>query len=355
MKLLGYTFNKNDGWIFILILPYHLLINFLLLGSEYFSNRYIFLVATTFALLLWPVSWWVHTIAGFRVRALFPEIRHTTLRVALSFAVFLLITFVQNCLIISSVTFFNIFGRTLEDLHVSSVIVAGININIMATSVFESTYLINKWKSSISEAESLKKSRIQSELDNLKNQVNPHFLFNSINSLSYLIDRDRVKAHLFLNSMSKVYRYLLQNNDADLTSLGVELNFLDAYFHMLKTRYEDGIDLQQDIPDHYRSYLLPPLTLQMLIENAVKHNVIIDTAPLTIYIGVNQDEQLVVKNSLRKKKTIVASNRIGLMNIQAKYRLLNLGKVTIEESTNVFNVTIPLVKNYQHDCVNCGG
>lgn len=353
MRILGYNFNRNDGWILVLIFPYHILINFLLLGTEYFTNRDVFLVATSFAVLLWPVSWLAHSIAGFEVRALFPEIRQTCTRVAFSLLAFLIVTFIQNGLIIGSVSYFHLFGLSVHNIDVTSVLVAGININIMAAAVFESTYLVNKWKLSITETEALKKSQVQSELDNLKNQVNPHFLFNSINSLSFLIDEDKVKAQVFLNSMSKVYRYLLQNNDAELTPLEVELNFLDAYFHMLKTRYEDGIYLQQRIPEKFKHYLLPPLTLQMLLENAVKHNVIIDHAPLCIELYVNEKEQLVVKNSVRKKITVLESGKIGLKNIQAKYRLLNLGNVNIAASNAAFVVTVPLVKNYKHDCINC--
>lgn len=347
MKIFNYSFNKNDGWIFVLIFPYHLLINFLLFGSDYFTDPVICTQATLFALVLWPVSWFVHTIAGFRVRRHFPEIRQTTVRVCLSLVVFLSITFVQNCLIIATISYFNIFGRTFDDLHVSAVLTAGININIMATAVFESAYLINKWKHSIIETQELKKVQIQTELDNLKNQVNPHFLFNSINSLSSLISEDPEKAQKFLSNMSKVYRYLLQNNDQELTPLSVELEFVQSYFHMLKTRYEDGISLEEQIPDSYRQYLLPPLTLQMLLENAVKHNVIIGQTPLNIKLSINIKDQLVVSNNINKKITVIESNKIGLNNIKTKYRLLNLEEVMVEETPDHFTVIVPLVKPHE--------
>jgi two-component system, LytTR family, sensor kinase len=287
----------------------------------------------------------VHTIVGFKVRREYPEIKQTANRVVLSLFLFLQITLLQNASVAFLLSVIPYLHFTLTKEIIQSVVIAGVVLNIVATSSFEATYLVNKWKTSLIETEEFKKAYLQSELDNLKNQVNPHFLFNSINSLSSLISEDTAKAEKFLSEMSKVYRYLLQNNEQELTPLRVELEFITSYYHMLKTRYEDGIFMDVYIDAKYHRYLIPPLTLQMLIENAVKHNVILDKSPLYIKLIIDDNkEHLKVQNNIQKKTTAVESNKIGLKNIKAKYRLLNQDEVTVEEKDNLFTVTIPLVK-----------
>ena len=353
MKLFNTYFNKNNVWILLMIFPYHILNNYLLLGVTYFTNPHILIGATAITLIVWPVSWFNHTIAGFYVRHNYQEIRQTTIRVCLSLCVFIPITLAQNSLLIFVYAYWHLFGYQFNWESARALTIAGIDINIIATAVFESVYLINKWKSSITETEELKKVQIQSELENLKTQVNPHFLFNSINSLSSLIGEDPDKAEKFLSEMSKVYRYLLQNNDQELTPLCVELEFINSYYHLLKTRYEDGILMEVFIAKKYHQHLLPPLTLQMLIENAVKHNAILEKSPLRIKIIVNENEQLIVQNNIQKKTTAIESNKIGLKNIKAKYKLLNQEEVLVEENNNCFTVTIPLIKTNEYESVDC--
>lgn len=134
----------------------------------------------------------------------------------------------------------------------------------------EAVYHFNRLLKSEKEAEALKKENLQTQLESLKQQVNPHFLFNSLNTLSYLIGEDTEKAEDFLNELCKVYRYLLRSNEHELTDLKTELQFIRSYFHLLKTRYGDNLRLTVAIEPPYETYLLPSLTLQLLIENAVK-------------------------------------------------------------------------------------
>ncbi len=346
IKIFGTAFTKNDIWVLAFVFPYYIIYNYVLLGPLYFSSFPIAITATAAVLPIWPVSWYIHTIAGFKVRSSYPEIRQTAKRVILSLCVFIPITWIQNILIVYFISGVPMLHFTVTAESIKSVCIAGLVLNIIATAIFEATYLVNKWKSSLIETEEFKKAYLQSELDNLKSQVNPHFLFNSINSLSSLINEDTDKAEKFLREMSKVYRYLLQNNDQELTPLRVELDFINSYYHLLKTRYETGISMQVSIDDKYHQYLIPPLTLQMLIENAVKHNVILEKSPLHIRLMMDDShEHLIVQNNIQKKTTAIESNKIGLKNIKAKYRLLNQDEVIVEERDNNFTVIIPLVKN----------
>ncbi len=179
----------------------------------------------------------------------------------------------------------------------------------------------------------------------LQAQLNPHFLFNSLNSLSSLIADEPAKAERFVDEMSSVYRYLLRTNDYELTTLQTELTFIDSYYHLLKTRYGQGIELMKHIDEGFLSYKLPPLTLQLLIENAVKHNIVSADQPLHISLSTNSTGWLTVSNTLqRRPANRVNSTQKGLLNILSKYQLLGQAAPTVGETQNTFVVSLPLIK-----------
>ena len=198
------------------------------------------------------------------------------------------------------------------------------------------------------EREELRKAHLQSQLDSLKTQVNPHFLFNSLNTLLSLISVSPGRAEAFVLELSSVYRYLLQANEKEMTTVEQELKFAHSYFHLLKTRYEDGIQLLIDVDDKYINYLVPSLTLQLLLENAVKHNVISSDKPLKISVFTKGTEAgevfLTVQNNLQRKTQAVLSNQMGLNNILAKFKLMNRDDVLITDKDNCFTVSLPLIK-----------
>ncbi|WP_128545189.1 sensor histidine kinase [Larkinella soli] len=213
---------------------------------------------------------------------------------------------------------------------------------VQVAACFEGLYLYNRWKVSFTEAQELKKANLQSQLESLKTQINPHFLFNNLNSLSSLISSDAGQAERFLDELSSVYRYLLQQNNRDLCPLSDEVNFIRAYFHLLKTRYTEGIFMETDIEPRYMRYLIPPLTLQILFENAIKHNIIAVNNPLTIRL-YTRNGSLFVENNIQKKKLAVPSNQIGLQNIMMKYKLLDQPSVLIQDDEKRFLVGVPLI------------
>ncbi|WP_460981484.1 histidine kinase [Spirosoma fluminis] len=190
----------------------------------------------------------------------------------------------------------------------------------------------------------LKQEVTEMHMRALQAQLSPHFLFNSLNSLSSLIADDPIKAERFVDELSSVYRYLLQASDRELTTLATEMKFISSYYHLLKTRYGQGICLQVDIHDTYQEFLLPPLTLQLLVENAVKHNVVSPNNPLTIRIYTDNDGALVVRNNLQRKRlNRLASTKKGLENINLKYKLLNQPAIDICETDDAFDVIVPLI------------
>jgi two-component system LytT family sensor kinase len=197
------------------------------------------------------------------------------------------------------------------------------------------------------EQEKLRTANLQSQLDALKQQVTPHFLFNSLNVLDSLIDDDPRQARVFLEQLSTVYRYLLRANDQHLTDLASELDFVRAYFHLLKTRYGAGIGLCITVDAGLLDCRVPPLTLQLLVENAVKHNIILPEQPLSVAIRT-EGHQLIVQNNLQRRQTSILSNKVGLANIATKYRLLGQGDILIGEENGQFVVKLPLLAAEPH-------
>ncbi|MEZ0606947.1 sensor histidine kinase [Fibrella sp. WM1] len=195
--------------------------------------------------------------------------------------------------------------------------------------------------------ERLKQEKTEVQMRALQSQINPHFLFNSLTSLSSLIDESPRQAGDFVDELSSVYRYLLRTNDSELTTVGMELRFIQSYFHLLKTRYGQRVCPEMAVPDTYLEALIPPLTLQLLVENAVKHNIALPDQPLTIRIGITPDGQLLVENNVQRRTLRVESNGVGLSNITDKYRLLNRAEPRIEEVDGWFRVTLPLLHTQQ--------
>jgi two-component system, LytTR family, sensor kinase len=211
--------------------------------------------------------------------------------------------------------------------------------------IFVGIYLFQKWKIALLESEQLKRERLQTQLDSLKNQVNPHFLFNSLNSLSVLIEDDQPKAQRFVYELARVYRYLLQSDDKELTDVKSELAFMDAYAFLLKTRFGENISVDIQVSEAAKQLMIPPFTLQLLVENAVKHNVVSRTRPLKISIYTEGGDKLIVSNNLQSKTTVVPFSKMGLANIAAKYLLLSGKKLDIEQTALTFKVILPLLSN----------
>lgn len=192
-------------------------------------------------------------------------------------------------------------------------------------------------------AQLLEKEKATAMFENLKQQLNPHFLFNSLTSLSGLIELDQASASRFLNQMSVIYRYILKNADAETVSLREELDFVTMYVNLQKTRFSEGLQVSINIPPEYHHYKVAPVTLQNLIENAIKHNVIDKYRPLKIDIYIENDEYIVVENNLQKKVVVETSNQRGLKQFISLYRFLSHLPIIIEDKEGLFKIKIPLI------------
>jgi len=191
----------------------------------------------------------------------------------------------------------------------------------------------------------LQKENLQSQYDVLKQQVNPHFLFNSLNVLTSLIKLEPDLAEKFSEQLSKVYRYVLENKDNELVDLNTELNFLDAYIFLLNIRFVGKLVVNLNIPEENRNDRIIPLAMQLLIENAIKHNVMSKQNPLVIDIYVDSENYLNVINNLQERPSQIVSTGVGLKNILNRYQLLNLTTPSFGKAGHQFVAKIKLVKN----------
>jgi two-component system, LytTR family, sensor kinase len=210
--------------------------------------------------------------------------------------------------------------------------------------IYESAYFYQKWQKVVLEKEHLEKIHLATQLEGLKNQVNPHFLFNSLNTLAYLIPEDQEKSVRFVEKLSKVYRYILDIKDAKLVTVQSEIDFIQSYIFLLKERFGENLIIEIDIPASFLSKELLPLALQILFENAIKHNVISALKPLTIKL-YTQNEKIVVSNNIQPKQQVIDSTGFGLNNISNRYELIAGKKIEIipkDENAN-FTVKLPLL------------
>jgi len=234
-----------------------------------------------------------------------------------------------------------------QAIELRQMTVMGVTATLLMNAIYVGIYFFRQWQRSYTEAERLKQENLRSQLETLKSQINPHFLFNSLNTLSVLIEENPKTATEFVEELAKVYRYILQTRDREVISLAEELRFIDAFVFMLKVRFGGNIRYQAFVPAHANQLGIPPLTLQMLVENAIKHNIVSSQRPLTIEITLSENGMLAVRNNLQRKAVSVLSNRLGLQNIQNRYQLLSQQSVEIIETAHDFTVYLPLIPHEQ--------
>lgn len=213
---------------------------------------------------------------------------------------------------------------------------------IFIVHVYETVFLVKESESEIIRNTTLERARAEAELQALKNQIDPHFMFNSLNTLSHLISSNPLKAQVFNDTLAEVYRYILQNKSRDLVLLQEELGFMDNYVALLKIRFGESIVIEKDIAESaLDKYILPPISLQVLMENAIKHNEFSQKQPLHISVK-EENGQLTVSNEIREKK-IRQSSGIGLNNLLERFKLITALPLTIEKSNGCFFVKLPLL------------
>jgi two-component system, LytTR family, sensor kinase len=327
----------NDGWLMLFTIPVlSFIVPLVFMGCRF--NRHPFFTwdryFTTFFII---VALWV----GDRMimiwsRGKFPNFTDVRKRLIHQSVFMFLFTVIGDNLLgwlMNDIYFSKANGGQFNtDVFISSNS-AAIFCTIMIIAVYESIYFMNELKKSVEEKETLKRESLKAQLDALKTQVNPHFLFNNLNTLTAIIPDTPDQAIEFL-----------EVQDEKTIPLKDELDVLKAYGFLLKTRFGDNLDIIIDVPEEKLQQQIVPLSLQLLMENAIKHNIVSAAKPLKIKV-FTENGHLLVSNNLQVKNQLIESTGIGLQNIRNRYKLFGDDEVKVDESGNSFTVSIPLIPN----------
>lgn len=216
-------------------------------------------------------------------------------------------------------------------------------VTIFITSIIYAKSFFRSYRDEAIEGERLKKEAIALQYQIMQNQVNPHFLFNSLNILGTLIDLNAEKAKSFTRELSLFYRDLLQSKNHELIPICEEINFVQKYIYLQRIRFGDNFKVEITIPENMVGEVIP-LSIQMLLENAVKHNIISKDHPLTVKIYTTNTNEICVENNYQPKANVDGSNKIGLKNLQHRYQFLANREMKVEKGTSAFKVTIPIIE-----------
>lgn len=317
--------------------------NYYFIGSRYFTEWWVFVLGTLLVFLLYSFSVVVLTLAIRWVIRRYPAAQQATERTLTMLVVVSGLTVALAIFSVFIYSFFPNLGTQFNWKSIRPILILGLVFDLFLCTMLDVFYIYTQWQQDLNENEQLKREALQNRLNALKMQINPHFLFNSLNSLSSLISEDRRRAERFVDELAKVYRYMLQAHNHSLVPLESELDFLVSYSSLLNTRYGYSLRIDLCIDPIYYAYSLPPLSLQTLIDNAIKHNTMSPAKPLAISIRATQNKRLIVQNTLQRKVVRVAMTQAKLSDLALKYRLISDTDLRVIETDTHFGVTLPLL------------
>lgn len=343
-KTLNHILHSRYFYIVLLGVIISLLINLVtpkITNPNVGNGFYGFVISISITFLVWEgslrIDKWMNKVFPWEKKPLKRAVSQAFISIIFSTSVIYLGT-----------SIFHEFVYFLPELNKTKMTNAGIVLGALFTLILMGTEIgvqfFNRWKNSLIDIEKYKKETAEAQLENLKSQVNPHFLFNNLSVLSSLVYKDKDKAVDFINQFSKVYRYILDNKSKELVELETELKFIQSYCYLLIIRFGDSIKFDFQIADDKKSNLLPPMALQLLIENTIKHNETTIDEPLQVNIYTTND-YLIVANNLQLRKFSEPSSKMGLKNITSRYHHFTKMDVKINETEKLFEVHIPLLKS----------
>ncbi|MBT30700.1 MAG: hypothetical protein CMO01_13655 [Thalassobius sp.] len=348
-------FNISNRYLYILLLATYSFFNILLIdGDRLFvfeiNMAYLFLTIFANVILVWEANRLIQVADILRKPFNRLNINHLIINFIYSFICCLLISLISVFII------FEILSHPFQNFYVNFKLAVGFTfrINLFLNCVNAIVFYVNRYSATKVEALRFQKQYAEAKFDALKNQVNPHFLFNSFNVLSTLVYKDQDNAIEFINQMSKVYRYVLKHQDEKLVNLREELDFIDAYIYLLKIRFQEKIDFDIQLSGDLESHFIAPVTLQILLENAIKHNEISKSNPLLIKIYNSIDNNyIIIGNSVKPKSDkYIDSTFVGLKNIKARYQFISNKSIEINFNEREFIVKIPLLQMLEHESIN---
>ncbi len=316
----------------------------LVLKQKVFHSQFPNMLVMTFAQL--EIFIWLGILFFQSIKSDDPKyIRKMVVRLLLFYSVVLAIAFIMFLLMytfhfIRNGFDFSLFFTGMKELEFRNILFATL-IGFAFGALF---FFYAQWSEAVKRAQKLKEEKLVFQYETLKSQVNPHFLFNSLNSLSSLVKNDPDLAEEFVQKLSSVYRYILENKEKELVPLSTELDFVNNYFYLQKIRDEEKISMKVEF-DEMENIQVLPVSLQLLVENALKHNSATRKQPLEIVIHFEGIDKLVVRNNLQKKTQLASSSKIGLKNLNERSRLILNRKIEVLETENEYVVKIPIKTN----------
>jgi len=338
-------YKVNDFGFRLILIPFFGIVIPLMTGlvnNRNFSNwqvKWSFLYTIMIALIVWQGNRYLHS----SLRSYFDWINKPLQKVMVLILSVVFYTVPVSVLLL--VGWYQLFTHEPVNWEIVSQATLIILIAVIfITHVYETVILVKQSENEMIRNEQLERAKVEAELEALKNQIDPHFIFNSLNTLSHLIEEKPSRAKQFNDTLADVYRYILQNKARDLVLLRDEMGFLESYFLLLKIRFENAVQLEKNVEDAaLEYYLVPPISLQLLAENAIKHNEFSEESPLVFSITL-ENEELLVKNQLHKKQLRKPSSRIGLHNLNERYKLVTGKEISSIEDNGAFMVRLPVLK-----------
>ena len=336
----------NDFWFSVIgVLSLSLIANYLFNNPSERGSIDLIIIGWFAAFISTSCDWIIIRLILIFLRKKYPSFKDDFKRIILLLiaiiSVILLVDLTMGYLLAK---FFTLLGYSSSHMLLMKVLLPVILIVIMIMAIYEAIYYNVRLKKSIREEEQTKQVMIQAQLDTLRNQAQPHFLFNSLNTLRDIIDQDtKEDAKDFVDNLSGVYRFIIESGNANLISLQKELKFAKAYIHIQTERFGNNLQVQWAIPEDQLSALIVPMSVQLLLENAIKHNVVSKAKPLHITVGIEQGN-LVVRNKIQPKSTQTPSTKIGLKNIEKRYQLISSKTPIIHQNEGYFTVSLPLLQ-----------
>lgn len=337
------TYHSKDFVVMgISMLAMSLIVNRILFSGIYFDRSQVFVPTTLVTFSFFCFGFITYGWVALALRQRFPAAKALFKRLLMSLGIFYLLSAIYVSVLLLGYDLIQFAGYQYreKDFIESWLCVAAFN--TLLTFVNEGIYSFEKFKHTITETEQLKKEYLRSQVLGLKSQMNPHFLFNSLNTLSCLIQDDQDKAENFLDHMSKVYRYLLRDGE-QLVSVEVELDFIQSYFFLMESRLGGGIQLTSSISPDVLKMQLPPLTLQMIVENTVHKNQASKSQPLRIQLSAQKD-WLEIKHNTQPKMIAPDETDEIWGNISNKCRLLTQRDISIFNNGTEKVIHIPLIE-----------
>lgn len=321
-----------------------ILISVLLLACAGILGGVAYLAAMLWILVVLALLWFGNRYLYYRLKRIYPWYRQPLRR----FFIQLLVSGLYSLVCVNASYYFLktlLMGMPPEPEQMLVLNLYGLLFIIPVISFHFGIYFMVRWKKTFIQSEKLREENLRTRLESLKTHIDPHFLFNNLNTLSSLIDKDSREAQRFLDKFSDVYRYVLQHRDEELVSLETELDFIQSYTFLFRQRLNKQLLISIIVPPQAGSRFLPPLSVQMLVENAIKHNKATTSKPLSISIFPEEKDWLVVRNTFQPKPPEPSGlPNVGLENIRKRFAYFSKRRVIVEQDEDHFTVKLPLME-----------